>query len=432
MTQIESLNTFVKIPKITKIRNKTLILPSSKALSIRGLYLPFLGIKIVVLKNIPNSDDFNINLKVIKMLGIRVIKLKSRLYLMNNFNSLSSKFCLLDVGNSGLGARFLITFLSLMRAQARIITGNQLVRRPLLQDCEHLVNMGVRLKLDGNILNIDSSKSKITSKVVIKTSVTSQYLSAMLFFGWKFGVKKIKVDSKVISFSYVKTTLKLLERVGIKWQILNNVFVLRKFKVKKEVDIFLPPDASIASNFLVLSCILKHPVKVKNFKYSSIEPDYCILNILKKIGANYKFIKNDLAFFGDIKKVYMEIDLKDNPDLLPILAILLLFLKKGGKLKNIFHTRFKESPRSEVLIKELSKLEIKLRESNYSLQIPGTFYKTTTYLSSVLPSNLTLDCYNDHRVFMAFAILACVIGNINIKNHNSLSKSFPDFLKHLY
>ncbi|MFN7181122.1 MAG: hypothetical protein ACK4NF_00370 [Planctomycetota bacterium] len=421
------------IDKLKKIKNNVLNLPPSKAVSIRGLYLPLLGIKKVILENIPDSDDFNVNLDAVQKLGVEVKKHEGRIHLINNNEyPLIPKSGILDIGNSGLGIRFLITLFSFLQTKTKIKTGKQLAQRPLLQDCEHLLSMGAKFKVRKNFLYINSTQLKVKTRIKIKTSITSQYLSALLFFGWKYGIEQIKLTTHPLSFSYIKTTLKLLKCANIVWKFKNNTFYLKKKIIKKEVSITIPPDASIASNFLVLACILAEKIVIKNFKCSSDEPDFCVLKILKKIGATYRFFKNDLFFTGKIKKTHLKIDLRNNPDLLPPLAIMSLFLYKGGILKNIGHTRFKESERNKVIVKELSKLQIKVEEFNNNLVIPGAFYNHTSYLNSQNVPSAILDCHNDPRIFMAFAILGCVIGNITIKNPHSLLKTFPDFLKYLY
>lgn len=418
----------VKIDKITKLHKKSLLLPSSKALSIRALYLPFLGMDKVVIENIPDSDDFKTNLNIIKKMGLQVKQTNSRkIIIKNQHQTFNTQHLTLFAGDSGLGVRFLITLLSLMKINAKIIMSKQLAKRHVLADSKHLVGLG-RLKQKGEILYVKSLKvTKFKSlKVQVGTNITSQYLSALLFFGWRFGIKKIKLTTKPISYSYVKTTIELLKLIGVKWTYNNRQFLLQYAKPKKYIKILLPPDASIASNFMVLSCILKEKIIIKNFKKSIIEPDFTILNTLREIGAQYRFKGNDLEFYGNIKKEYIEVDLKDNPDLLPPLTLLLLFLKRGGKLKNIEHTQFKESPRSEVLIRELSKLNVKILQDGRNLYVSGFKFQSFKVEKKVI-----LDCYGDHRIFMAFAILGIVLDNISIKNPEAVRKSFPNFLNYL-
>ncbi len=410
---------------------RILKLAPSKALSIRALYLPFLNVNVVVMENIPNSDDFKTNLNIVKKIGLQVVQSSNKkLIIKNEGLTFKKQYLALSGGNSGLGTRFLITLLSFLRLNAKIIIGKQLAKRHVLANSEHLFDLGIKLRQKERILYVQSSKGKVQSLKVLKfknskvsTNVTSQYLSALLFFGWRFGIKKIQVSSKPVSYSYIKTTIEMLKLIGVKWIYKNGKFLLKEANPQKEVHIFLPPDASIASNFLVLSCILKKKIVVKNFRKSAIEPDFVILNILQKIGARYKFKGNDVEFYGNIKREYIELNLRDNPDLLPSIAILLLFLKRGGILKNISHTQFKESPRNRVLIQELSKFGIKIRQDSENLYIPGLRFE-----SFKLGKQVVLDCHNDHRIFMAFTILKKVIGKIRVKGSYAVRKSFPDFL----
>lgn len=419
-----------KSSKITKIKNNILFLPSSKALSIRTLYLPFIGIKKVKIENLSYSDDFKVNLKVITKLGLKVQRmsgLKGISITASSDKTILSNVDNLYIGNSGLGLRFLVTLLSFLNKRCKIKMGEQLAKRPVLEDCGHLLKLGVKIKQKKKYIYIESSKYKNPPAKIrnleIRTTVTSQYLSSLLFFGWKFGIKKIRLISEPVSFSYIRTTLRLLKMVGIKWYYKGNTFILRGKKIKREFTIMLPPDASIASNFLVLSCILKEKIVIKDFKRSTIEPDFVILDILEKVGAQYRFDGYDLIFYGDIKRDCLSLDLRDNPDLLPILCILLLFLKRGGVIKNIAHTTFKESQRNKVLVKELSRLGVWVKDNGNILRIGGKNFKDLK-----LKRNIMLNCYNDHRIFMAFAVMGAVTGHIKICNPEAVTKSFPDFL----
>ena len=78
------------------------------------------------------------------------------------------------------------------------------------------------------------------------------------------------------------------------------------------------------------------------------------------------------------------------------------------------------TPEIEALIKEMRKLGYKLScEHSGTLSWDGTRCMPDT--------NPTIDTYNDHRMAMAFAPASLTYPNLQIKNPDLVSKSFPEF-----
>jgi 3-phosphoshikimate 1-carboxyvinyltransferase len=405
---------------------KIISLPPSKAISIRSLYLPFLGFKSVLLNNIPSSEDFLANLNVVKKIGVKIkeiapsmleLKLKEGVRWNKTMRSL-------NIRNSGLGARFLITLLSFSKVKTKFKIGGQLAKRHILLGSEHLKKIGLKIYQRNRYIYIDSRDVNIPKELVVYPFPTSQYLSALLFFGWKFGIRDIKVKGEIISSCYVTTTLKLLQKVGIYWVRKGESFSIEKIEPLSEVSLVIPPDATSASVFMVYAAITQKTIVLRDFKASSIEPDFCILKMLQNIGCKFDFWGNDLKFFGRIKKEYAQFDLKNNPDLLPVLTILLLFLRKGGEINNVYNARFKESPRNIVLARELKKIGVRIIERGEELKIEGNFWENVN-----LKKRIRLNSHGDHRIFMAFSILSAIVPNITVAGRSCVSKSYPEFIK---
>ena len=111
-------------------------------------------------------------------------------------------------------------------------------------------------------------------------------------------------------------------------------------------------------------------------------------------------------------------DLHDTPDLLPVLSILALKSPSPIEIVNVKHARFKETDRIAVLARELAKLGLNVqeREDGLSLQASGKL------------RGADLDAHDDHRLFMAFAIAGCLVGNCSVSDPQSVDVSYPDFI----
>ncbi|MBC7092289.1 MAG: 3-phosphoshikimate 1-carboxyvinyltransferase, partial [Nitrososphaeria archaeon] len=91
---------------------------------------------------------------------------------------------------------------------------------------------------------------------------------------------------------------------------------------------------------------------------------------------------------------------------------------KGASIVyGIERLRFKESNRVDVMIENLKKMGVRTELGEDSLKVYGS-----------KPLGATINPYNDHRIAMAFAVLALVAeGETRILDGECVNKSFPEF-----
>jgi 3-phosphoshikimate 1-carboxyvinyltransferase len=109
-------------------------------------------------------------------------------------------------------------------------------------------------------------------------------------------------------------------------------------------------------------------------------------------------------------------DLNDAPDMVPALAVVSAFRRGRTTLKNILHLRVKESDRVAALTSELRKIGARAEKTADGMVIQG-----------VANRGAEIECYNDHRIAMSFAIAGLAIDGVIIKDPDCVKKSFPDF-----
>jgi 3-phosphoshikimate 1-carboxyvinyltransferase len=115
-------------------------------------------------------------------------------------------------------------------------------------------------------------------------------------------------------------------------------------------------------------------------------------------------------------------DLRDSPDLLPAVAVLGLKASSPVTIKNVEHTRVKESDRIASMASELRKIGARVEEKLDSL----TVYPLKRPLKTVL------DSHEDHRVFMALAVASAAFkGVFGVKDSGCYKKSYPSFIEDL-
>lgn len=115
----------------------------------------------------------------------------------------------------------------------------------------------------------------------------------------------------------------------------------------------------------------------------------------------------------------IEADCGDNPDLVPVLAVLGAVAEGTTKLLNIPHLRHKETDRLRALATELRKLGARIEELPDELRIHGVKQLKGTRLNS----------YGDHRMTMALAVAGLVArGGTIVDGAENIPVSYPNFV----
>jgi len=115
-------------------------------------------------------------------------------------------------------------------------------------------------------------------------------------------------------------------------------------------------------------------------------------------------------------------DFVNCPDIAQTLITLSALRKHALKFTGVDSLAHKETNRIEALQNELGKLGVEmliLDSGHWTLDI-GRW---------TLDAGLSIESYHDHRMAMAFSILAMVVPEITIEHPEVVSKSYPNFWK---
>ena len=180
-------------------------------------------------------------------------------------------------------------------------------------------------------------------------------------------------------------------------------------------------DDSQAAFFAALG-VLRGSVYLPEMNHDSRQADHEVIDILRRMNAQvseeekgYLFRKSALSS--------AEIDLKDCPDLGPILFVCAALASGTTIFRNTDRLRMKESDRIAAMAEELRKCGYTVTAGENEVQITGHDHPL---------QNLKLGGHQDHRVVMALSILAAVKGeNIEISGIEAIHKSYPSFFEDL-
>ena len=182
----------------------------------------------------------------------------------------------------------------------------------------------------------------------------------------------------------------------------------------------IPGDFSTAALLLSSAILSDGEVSIYNLDFSMPQGDSNIINILKKLGANITEDKSNgiVKITGTNSLVGGQFNLRDTPDLLPVLSILALKCKNPIKITGISHARYKETDRVANISSQLVKFGADVKEETDALYIKPP----------IKIKNASLDSFNDHRLFMAFFIASLSTEESQIEGSDSVDVSYPGFI----
>lgn len=409
----------VKKSNISGVAN----VPPSKSHTIRSIIIGTLADGKTIINSPLKSLDIYATLDACVKLGAEVEFTKKGFSIIGTSGDLKIPSSTIDVGNSGTTLRLLAGICGLIDGIS-ILTGDKSIKnRPMQPLLDSLNYLGADCKtVTGNGKPPVIIKGKIKGGTTSISGFTSQYTSSLLICAPLAQnatiIKPVNLQEK----PYIDMTLSYLSKSNITVHKDENYneFIVPGKQHYKPFKVKIPSDFSSAAFLLAAAAITNTSLTIKNLDQKDIQGDKKILEILKEFGTNISVNNNNVIVKESILDG-IEVDLSDNPDLLPILSVVGCCAKGATILKNVKHARIKETDRISAMANELTKMGAELSETKDSLIIKNSNLKGTC-----------VSGYNDHRIVMSLAIAGLVSkGETVIDTVESVSKTFPNFLKTL-
>ncbi len=402
--------------------------PPSKGHTLRALFVASLADGKTILKNPLLAEDQHYAIRALKKFGIGFSIKNNKVEVSGSGGNLKLPDEKIFIGNSGLCARFFSSFAALAPDGKIIIDGVKRMRdgRPIQDLINALQQLGVKIRsISGNgCLPIEiAGKSFLGGRTKLKGGISSQYFSSILISA-PYGKKNttIECSGKISSRPYIDITQQMMEDFGVK--MINTKY--KKFFIKNNQryrarTYQIEGDYTNSSYFMAATAICGGKIRIGNLRSDSAQGDKIFPELLKKMGCQVKKGKQEIEIkcMGKLKPI-KKIDMNFYPDLVPTLAVVSAFIKGKTEIYNIGHLRFKECDRLMAMATELRKIGVKVKEKKGGLVIEGDPQKIR---------GAAIDCYNDHRIAMAFSVVGLKTPDIIIKNEECVKKSFTDFYR---
>jgi 3-phosphoshikimate 1-carboxyvinyltransferase len=299
-------------------------------------------------------------------------------------------------------------------------------RRPIAPLLRSLKDLGVESAVQKDNSSVIVQGGGINGgRTSIRGDISSQFISGLLFICPK--AKKdieISITTELESKKYVDMTLEVLVKHGLECNV-NSDFTYLQIPTPqsyKPCDHTVPGDFSSGAFLLVAAALTSSKVTVKNLQRQTSQGDKEILDILQKMGAIVTIGKDSVTIENE-KLVGIDVDAKDIPDLVPILAVLACYAEGFTEIYNAKRLKYKESNRLASISTELRKMGAVIKEKENGLTING-------------PCKLQgakINPYNDHRIAMACAVaaLGATKRETKIQDAECINKSYPQFFTDL-
>ncbi len=402
-------------------------LPGSKSLSNRALLLATLANGTTRVRNLLMSDDIEHMRAALTALGVEldVSDDGTRATVTGHAGPIQTedRDYRLYLGNAGTAFRPLTAALCLSRGVFELEGEPGMHKRPI----EHLVTaltcLGARIEYLGRE---GYPPLKITGgelaggTVSIPGNISSQFLTSLLMAApFARRPTEIQVIGEQVSKPYIEITLDAMKRFGVEVEHHD----LQEFRVPtaryvSPGEFLVEGDASSATYFLAAGAIAGGPVRVHGVGRESVQGDVAFTRVLEAMGAKIDIGDDWIearAPQGKLKAIDM--DLNAIPDAAMTAAAVALFAEGTSVIRNVYNLRVKETDRINALATELRKLGAQVEAGNDYLEI--------TPPASLNPA--TIDTYDDHRMAMSLSLAALGDADIQMRDPECVSKTFPEY-----
>ncbi len=395
--------------------------PPSKSYTHRAITVAALSKESIIHRPLISADTQS-TIKACEMLGAYIEKDGDKLLITGVDGEPQIPENVIDVGNSGTTLRFM-TAVSALGQGTTVLTGDNSIRsRPNGPLLNVLNDLGVQsISTRGNgcapIVVTGGLKGAIAK---IDGSISSQFISALLLAcPLTKNSTTLSIKEELKSRPYVDVTLDILEKAGAEIYLEDNQnlkFIIpgsQKYRLKEYT---VPGDFSSASYLLAAAAMTDTKIKVNNL-YPSMQGDVAIIDILKEMGANVYWNKEEGTVEVNGGKLHgITMDAGATPDLVPTVAVLGAVAEGETVITNAEHVRYKETDRLHAMAVELNKMGISTSEEKDKLTIKGGELK-----------GADVHGWHDHRIVMSLTLAGMIAGDTTIDTAEAIFISYPNF-----
>ena len=413
-------------------------LPPSKSLCNRALILNALsGAPLGYLTNISDCDDTLVILEALFLLDAE-----------QQEHKVGQLVPAINIKAAGTAMRFLTAYLcALPQTGKHILTGTErMQQRPIAILVDALRSLGAKIEYVGQEgfppLRITGTHLR-GGELCLRGNVSSQYISALLMIAplLKEGLE-LRLKGEVVSRPYINMTIAMMRHYGanVKWKG-PKVITVQPVPYRP-TPYRVEGDWSAASYWFEMSLLAGRrceALSLLGLFPKSLQGDSVVTEIFNHLSVVSHHVGNGdghptcrLVCKGWTAK-HLEWDFTKTPDLAQTLVVTCAMMKIPFRFTGLQSLRIKETDRIAALQVELRKLGVQIEvEGDNVIYWNGPKRQAKGDVPYLRPApDTVIETYDDHRMAMAFAPTALVLGQIDIHHPEVVSKSYPAFWEDL-
>jgi 3-phosphoshikimate 1-carboxyvinyltransferase len=408
----------------------TLRVPGDKSCSHRALMLAALGTGASRVRGVLDSADVRSTAGVLRALGVDVPALAPDIVVPGvGLHGLRASDGALDCGNSGTSTRLLAGIAAACPFDSTFVGDASLSKRPMKRIARPLEAMGARFEFEhGDGLPMTIHGGALHAIEWTSETASAQVKSAILLAGL-VGAVSVTVREPSVSRDH---TERMLAARGVRIDRAGTAVTLEPAASLHALDAAVPADPSsaafpaalaalAASADLLLTGVCLNPTRAGFF------------HVLRRMGADVEFLRvhdEGGESVGDIhvgpttpagRLLPVTIGADEIPTLIdeiPLIACIAARADGETVITGASELRVKESDRIAVVVDNLRSIGAVAEELPDGMRIVGTGH----------PLRGTVETHLDHRIAMAFGVLAALPGNdLEIDHRECVDVSYPAF-----
>ena len=401
--------------------------PGSKSIANRALVCAALADGESRLRGMPGGDDTVAMVRCLQALGVGVSLAGAHAVVDGTAGRLASGPIVLDAALAGTTSRFVTAVAALATGPVTVDGAPPLRRRPMAPLHDALSALGVGVHADdgaGRLPVTITGPLTRGGEVTVPGDISSQYLTALMLIAPRLdGGLRLRLSTPLVSRPYIELTAGVMASFGVDGVTVGEAEIVVPAGRYRAADLDIEPDASSASYPLAMAAVVGGRVEVTGLWRASAQGDIVFADLLGRMGCTVTDGSGGLVVAREaaVPLRGVDVDMADVSDLVPTLAAVAVTASSATTISGVGFIRAKESDRLGDLAAELRRIGARVVVEPDGLRIdplPGGVADL---------HGAALATHHDHRLAMAFGVLATIVPGIVVDDPDVVAKSWPDF-----
>lgn len=356
--------------------------------------------------------------------------------------ALEKRLPLIDVEAAGTAMRFLTAYWATAAGEEHVLTGSpRMQQRPIGVLVSSLRQLGadIAYEKEEGYPPLRIRGRQLTGGILeLPADISSQYISALLMIAptLEQGLH-LRLLGQIASRPYIEMTLAVMRRFGVEatWISDREIRVAHQ-AYHRDVNFRVEPDWSGASywyELMALSSDTEARLFLPGLRQDSCQGDCIVATWFEALGVHTEYRDNGVVLTKTpvVEGGLLEWDFTSCPDLAQTFVVTCAVLGRPFRFSGLQSLRIKETDRVAALQTELQQLGITVAAYQDATVSGGNLVMEMLKPQVLQDNAAVIATYDDHRMAMAFAPVACRLPDLQIAHPEVVSKSYPNFWEDL-